>query len=221
MKKSLILIIGLVVLVCSPILAIAQNLDFELLGMAGSGITAANEPADVTAGGSGDIATGIGVDLGTRVLSVDIEWGSANGYVDLSSDVDFMNLHGPTSAAAPGNFTESAGVLTGLDGFDPSASSGGFTGTIDLSSANLRGLLEGRFYLHLHTFVNPDGEARGYLIPNVVVGDVNQDGLINLLDVTPFVAAVSGGPFVDEADINRDGLANLLDIGPFVGLISG
>ena len=53
------------------------------------------------------------------------------------------------------------------------------------------------------------------------LGDVNQDGNVNLLDVQPFVAAISAGLFITEADINCDGQVNLLDVTPFVVLLSG
>lgn len=55
----------------------------------------------------------------------------------------------------------------------------------------------------------------------VLVGDVNQDGLVNLLDVAPFVDRISTGTYQPEADINQDGLVNLLDVEPFVALLSG
>ena len=112
-------------------------------------------------------------------------------------------------------------MLTDLSPFDPSASSGGFQGDVQLTSGQLTDLLEGRFYIHLHTFVNPNGEARGYMIPEVLVGDVNLDGLINLLDVPAFIDAIQGPGFIDEADINRDGVMDLLDVAPFVVLLSG
>ena len=60
-----------------------------------------------------------------------------------------------------------------------------------------------------------------YVGPEVVVGDVNNDGIINLLDVGPFVDAISSGEFVDEADTNRDGVVNLLDITLMITLLSG
>ena len=53
------------------------------------------------------------------------------------------------------------------------------------------------------------------------VGDVNMDGNVDLLDVAPFVAALSGGGFICEADINEDGFVDLLDVAPFVALLSG
>ncbi len=68
-------------------------------------------------------------------------------------------------------------------------------------------------------------------IPNVVllsnavaeqiVGDVNGDSIVNLLDVEPFVSRISNGNFSVEADINGDGAVNLLDVAPFVELLSG
>lgn len=54
-----------------------------------------------------------------------------------------------------------------------------------------------------------------------LVGDVNCDGFVNLLDVSPFVDLISTGQFNPKADINEDGIVNLLDVGPFVALLSG
>ena len=54
-----------------------------------------------------------------------------------------------------------------------------------------------------------------------LLGDVNCDGVVNLLDVAPFVELVSMGGFSDKADINQDGVVNLLDVEPFVALLAG
>ena len=53
------------------------------------------------------------------------------------------------------------------------------------------------------------------------LGDLNQDGSVNLLDVAPFVDAISNGTPTNEGDINCDGTVNLLDAGPFVSLLAG
>ena len=53
------------------------------------------------------------------------------------------------------------------------------------------------------------------------LGDVNQDGIVNLLDVDPFVAVLATGGFQCAADINEDGAVNLLDVDPFVALLTG
>lgn len=60
----------------------------------------------------------------------------------------------------------------------------------------------------------------GEAVLGVIVGDVNQDGNVDLLDVGPFVSLLSNGDFQAEADINGDGVVDLLDVGPFVDLLS-
>ena len=54
----------------------------------------------------------------------------------------------------------------------------------------------------------------------LTLGNVNMDGAINLLDIAPFVDAISNGTFTIEADINLDGVVNLLDVNLFVELLS-
>ena len=56
---------------------------------------------------------------------------------------------------------------------------------------------------------------------DILLGDVNGDGEVNLLDVGPFVNAITSGVFVPEADINGDGIVNLLDVAPFIELLTG
>lgn len=55
----------------------------------------------------------------------------------------------------------------------------------------------------------------------VLVGDVNCDGIIDLLDVGPFVDLITDGVFDPKGDINNDGGVDLLDVGPFVMLLGG
>ena len=55
----------------------------------------------------------------------------------------------------------------------------------------------------------------------VLLGDVNCDGVVNLLDVAPFVDILTSGGFSPKADINEDGNVNLLDVAPFVDLLAG
>lgn len=55
----------------------------------------------------------------------------------------------------------------------------------------------------------------------VLLGDVNRDGFVDLLDISPFVDLVSDGEFQTEADVNQDGVVDLLDIQPFVDILTG
>ena len=56
---------------------------------------------------------------------------------------------------------------------------------------------------------------------SVLLGDVNLDGNVDLLDVAPFVMLVSAGQFQPEADVNQDNVVDLLDVAPFVDLLTG
>ena len=65
------------------------------------------------------------------------------------------------------------------------------------------------------------GQALFLVYSGLLLGDVNGDGVVNLLDVAPFVDAISNGTFIDEADMNRDGVVNLLDVSLFVDVLTG
>ena len=49
-----------------------------------------------------------------------------------------------------------------------------------------------------------------------LLGDVNCDGEVNLLDIDPFVELINNGEYNPKADFNGDGEVNLLDVGDFV-----
>ena len=74
-------------------------------------------------------------------------------------------------------------------------------------------------------------EAYGVYFDNITVegvpvddptllGDVNQDGVVNFFDIAPFIAVLSAGGDLSEADINQDGVVNFLDIAPFIGILT-
>ena len=59
------------------------------------------------------------------------------------------------------------------------------------------------------------------LLGDGILGDVNCDGFVDLLDVAPFVDLVTNGEFSAKADLNLDGNVDLLDVAPFVDLLVG
>jgi hypothetical protein len=59
------------------------------------------------------------------------------------------------------------------------------------------------------------------MVSEVLLGDINLDGRVNLSDIAPFVNLVTSGTFQAEADINGDGSVDLLDVSGFVSLLSG
>ena len=52
-----------------------------------------------------------------------------------------------------------------------------------------------------------------------LLGDMNLDGVVNLLDVGPFVDLLSSGGFQKEGDTNQDGEFNLLDVSGFIDIL--
>jgi phospholipase/lecithinase/hemolysin len=65
------------------------------------------------------------------------------------------------------------------------------------------------------------GERALTLLQPVVLGDLNDDGLVNGLDIDLFAAHVATGTFSARADIDGDGEVNGLDVDPFVALLLG
>jgi CHRD domain-containing protein/PEP-CTERM motif-containing protein len=146
----------------------AQAIPFILDGNAGLGLLRGNENPPVVTGGSGGILTGIDFDTTTNILTIDIGWGSGNGFTDLSGLALIAHIHGPTPNPAPAGFSENTGTLYDLHlmvGWNPSPSSGGFDGTVAITpGAHVAALLNNQLYINVHTFQNPNGEIRGHLV---------------------------------------------------------
>ena len=51
--------------------------------------------------------------------------------------------------------------------------------------------------------------------PAALLGDCNLDGVVNFLDISPFISILSANDFLEEADVNQDGTVDFLDINPF------
>jgi hypothetical protein len=144
----------------------ADIIKFRLDGNGGEGLLSTNVNGNPTGvPGSGGIGPGgISLDTDTNEFSLDIRWGSGNGFTDLTSMVNNLHIHGSTANAAPGGFTENAGVLKGLPGFGTSPSDGSFIGTISLTQGEADEVLAGRSYINVHTNTNGGGEIRGHLV---------------------------------------------------------
>lgn len=66
----------------------------------------------------------------------------------------------------------------------------------------------------------PNNKSDGPPESGGLLGDVNGDGKITLLDVQPFVDLIANLEFSLAADINQDGAVNLLDVSGFVALLT-
>ena len=78
-------------------------------------------------------------------------------------------------------------------------------GTLDVSVSHSSGNIETLFF-----------DCRP-----VLLGDVDLNGVVNILDVAPFVELLSNGSYQIEADVKRDNSLYLLDVMPFVDLLTG
>ena len=146
----------------------AALIPFDLKGTAGTGLLGGNEaPTPVVGGGSGgEMSTGIVFNDVTLVLTIITGWGSANGFTNLTGAATAGHLHGPTASGGTAAFTQSAApkyTIDSLAGWNPSASAGGFNGTVTILAADVVALENGQFYMNIHTATNGGGEIRGYL----------------------------------------------------------
>jgi hypothetical protein len=52
-----------------------------------------------------------------------------------------------------------------------------------------------------------------------IIGDVNNDGIINVLDIVQTVSLILTGEYEENSDLNEDGIVNILDIVQLVNII--
>jgi len=148
----------------------AGIIHFNLQGKASSGLLSGNENTAITGspGTGGEIGAGISFNDVTNLLTINIGWGSVNGFTNLSGNATSGHIHGPTASGGVASFTQNAGVIYGLNalpGWNNSLSAGGFNGTVQiLTAADATALLNGRFYINIHTAINTPGEIRGNLV---------------------------------------------------------
>ena len=90
----------------------------------------------------------------------------------------------------------------------------GFKGDYDVTVT-----VNGETYSSSTRFDDQNGSLTVVVEAAFLLGDVNQDGVVNLLDVGPFIALISSGDYQAEADVNGDGVVNLLDVGPFIDVL--
>ena len=55
---------------------------------------------------------------------------------------------------------------------------------------------------------------------NIILGDINEDGVVNVVDVVMIVNMILGEQIIqDSADMNQDGMVNVIDIVQLVSII--
>ncbi len=54
-----------------------------------------------------------------------------------------------------------------------------------------------------------------------LLGDVDKNGSVDFLDISPFIDLLTSGSYQVEADCNEDNVVNFLDIAAFISLLTG
>ena len=100
----------------AALVARADIIQFRLDGLTGDGLLSGNEGGLKNGGpGPGGIGSGgISLDTDTGILSIDVPWGSGNGFVDLTANATVMHVHGLTSPP-PIGFGEGRPPIIDLD----------------------------------------------------------------------------------------------------------
>jgi hypothetical protein len=166
MKKSIVLLFSVAALSSQ-----AALIQFQLSPPGTDqavGLSPSNQvPVVTNSTGSGDaISGGIVFDTTTLTLHLDIGYGSAAGFSNLTGVPTGMHIHGPAAAG------QNAGVLIDLSPLNFTSviptNGGVIFGSVLYPTDLVSDLLAGSNYVNIHTALNPGGEIRGQLIPAVV-----------------------------------------------------
>ena len=154
MKTTRSLLVALFVALAFSSLASAAIIP---INFASGGLNGANEvPANASTGTGGEIGAGITFNDVTKVLTVNVGWGAANGFTNLSASVTAAHIH----LAAPG---VNGPVIIPLTVVGSTIN----VTTPPLSATNEAALFAGNLYVNVHTATYPGGEIRGQLIPAI------------------------------------------------------
>ena len=168
-----------------------------------------------------DIITSGGIPFAVR-------WGDGFGDAANVSNNSIESLGAVTVTGGTGMLLENTGPLFFDTGYDFSSDAFLFD-QIDFEvtgqpgdTVNIQMTRGANLIVHNGVALDPDlGSFRLIVSEALLMGDINCDGAVNLLDVAPFVDLISNGLFSAKADFDGDGTVNLLDVGPFVDALSG
>lgn len=155
-----------------------------------------------------------GVGIGEVTLDTDsllLSW--VITYKGLMGEPRAAHFHGP---AARG---KNAGVRLGFD--DPKSP---IEGKQIISKAWAKEIIDGLWYVNIHTASYPGGEIRGQVEMACDGCDANCDGSVDLTDVEPFIVLLlEGGKPCSECagDTNGDGSVDLTDVEQFIVCLLG
>lgn len=180
----------------------ATTHQIDLKGTAGLGLLPGNETPAVTGGTGGEIGSGITYDDVTNLLTLNVGWGSSQGFIDLTSASNNSHIHGPTAANFgnnAGNFRQTAGAPFTLTRSSNLATGGVITtAPITLTETQETDLLNGKYYINIHTANNGGGEIRGFLV-----------AVPTVTGISPSSGSTAGGTSVTIGGTNFTGATSV------------
>ncbi|MDP6569709.1 MAG: dockerin type I repeat-containing protein, partial [Candidatus Marinimicrobia bacterium] len=169
---------------------------------------------------------------------IDLNYREMTGYTT-SATIGMQNANGSSGLhiAYNNSYAESDKSIhiRKMDNADWLSLSGNLSGTlmenesavIDLN-LNAEGLSEGEYSANLHLHSNAQSSLTFPVLlsvvddGNMVLGDINGDGEINVLDVVGLVNSIlGGGEYLPAGDMNQDGTNDILDVVTLVNAILG
>jgi hypothetical protein len=168
-----------------------------------TGISWQNEvPPPTNSTGTGNtIGGGIVYNTDTSILHIEIGYGSAAGFSDLSGIPTGMHIHCPAPVGS------NAAVLVNLLPYNIAtnpAHGGLIIGDVPYPTNSAASLLAGLNYINIHTSLNPGGEVRGQLI--AVVAPTNVPPSITCPANSTVECGTSSTVTVLVSDANNDAL---------------
>ena len=157
---------------------------------------------------------------------VNVSGGRVSNFFNAFSGSE-VNISGGTFEVGFSAFAGSEVNLLGtrffIDGLELDTLQPGEAFTITDQGVSLSGVLaDGEQFSFNLDFFDPGASITVTTVPNtVLLGDVNLDGVVNFLDIQPFIERLTGLTFQFEADINRDGVVSFFDIQLFIDILSG
>ena len=67
---------------------------------------------------------------------------------------------------------------------------------------------------------NLTNRHEGVPISAFLLGDADQNGVVDFLDIAPFISILSSGTYLGQADCNQDGFVDFLDIPIFISILA-
>ena len=160
-------------------------------------------PNGLTPFGNTNLLPGVSGE-GSRTLTVQIDLRNANGTDDFGT-VTFFDSGQEDPEVGVFNYTNAPS--NGTPATEPMFNS------IMLSGNAPQGATTGGAYSNL--------TLSQVVVSGGLLCDVNMDGAVNFLDISPFISALSDPMINLEADCNEDGVDNFLDIAPFINILAG